>query len=65
MSQTENTNGIVLQESPHSDFTSSEVTGHDRRQQELNKKRFLALVGSALAQLPIWGTLILCLSSLD
>jgi hypothetical protein len=28
---------------------------HNDRQRELDKKRVLALVGSALSQLPIWG----------
>jgi hypothetical protein len=29
---------------------------HVRSQQDSDKKRLLALVGSALSQLPIWGT---------
>jgi hypothetical protein len=31
---------------------------HASRQQDLDKKRVLALVGSALSQLPIWGEYI-------
>jgi hypothetical protein len=35
------------------DRTSSDL--QNERQQELDRKRVLALVGSAVSQLPIWG----------
>jgi hypothetical protein len=36
---------------------------HASRQEELDKKRVLVLVGSALSQLPIWGESIISFSS--
>jgi hypothetical protein len=36
--------------------TTSSNNAQGGRQRELDKKRLFALVGSALSQLPIWGT---------
>jgi hypothetical protein len=41
------------------------VNDEHSRQHELDKKRVLALIGSALSQLPIWGQSILSPSSIS
>jgi hypothetical protein len=51
MTSTETMSLHELQVAP--DRTSSDV--QNERQQELDRKRVLALVGSAVSQLPIWG----------
>ena len=35
--------------------TANDGSEHRNRQRELDRKRVLALIGSALSQLPIWG----------
>jgi hypothetical protein len=51
MANTETTSLHELQLAPYHSSSDEQID----RQHELDKKRVMALVGSALSQLPIWG----------
>jgi hypothetical protein len=64
----EDTNTLSLQELHVASSQEQEPDHNDndeqsQRQHGLDRKRIVALVGSALSQLPIWGILYMCLES--
>ena len=62
MASNEHTDIICLHDSQRLDTCEQEANTNDNnmathRLKDTNKKRVFALIGSALSQLPIWGTL--------